>query len=85
MTKVTAATMILEKTLMKFTAVTTLLAVTDGLSTKGMDGVPSRLQIRFLMLILVILLILRILLILQMINDVKIKMDDMGKLRIGSL
>ena len=67
---------------MKFTAVTTLLAVTDGLSTKGMDGVPSRLQIRFLMLSLVILLIL---LILQMINYIKIKMDDMGKLRIGSL
>lgn len=65
--------------MMKFTAVTTLLAVTDGLSTKGMDGVPSRLQIRFLMLSLVILLIL------QMINDIKIKMDDMGKLRIGSL
>ena len=71
--------------MMKFTAVTTLLAVTDGLSTKGMDGVHSRLQIRFLMLSLVILLVLLILLILQMINDVKIKMDDMGKLRIGSL
>ena len=74
--------------MMKFTAVTTLLAVTDGLSTKGMDGVHSRLQIRFLMLSLVILLvlvILLILLILQMINDIKIKMDDMGKLRIGSL
>ena len=65
--------------MMKFTAVTTLLAVTDGLSTKGMDGVHSRLQIRFLMLSLAILLIL------LMINDVKIKMDDMGKLRIGSL
>ena len=65
---------------MKLTDVTTLLAVTDGLSTKGMDGVPSRLQIR-----LVILLVLLILLILQMINDIKIKMDDMGKLRIGSL
>ena len=65
------------KIMMKFTAVTTLLAVTDGLSTKGMDGVPSRLQIR--------LVILLVLLILQMINDIKIKMDDMGKLRIGSL
>ena len=65
--------------MMKFTAVTTLLAVTDGLSTKGMDGVHSRLQIRFLMLSLAILLIL------LMINDIKIKMDDMGKLRIGSL
>ena len=73
---------------MKLTDVTVLTAVTDGLSTKGMDGVPSRLQIRFLMLslvILVILLILMILLILLMINDIKIKMDDMGNLRIGSL
>ena len=74
--------------MMKFTDVTVFPAVTDGLSTQGINGVPSRLQIRFSMLILVILLILlvlMILLILQMINYIKIKMDDMGRLRIGSL
>ena len=68
--------------MMKFTDVTVFPAVTDGLSTQGINGVPSRLQIRFSKLSLVILLILLILL---MINDIKIKMDDMGRLRIGSL
>ena len=65
--------------MMKFTDVTVFPAVTDGLSTQGINGVPSRLQIRFSKLSLVILLVL------LMINDIKIKMDDMGRLRIGSL
>ena len=46
------------KIMMRFTDVATPPAVMDGLTTETMDGVPSRLKIRFSMLILITLMIL---------------------------